>query len=125
MTDLQYDLIRKAREVLESSAKGTQWMGLEGNVATFEIFGRNKGEYVTLTIDLDLVEKDIYEFVENYVTVNSYDQEDGSTEYDVDMFTYTYDENMNEIDFKDVTLKTYKREGYANNFAQSLGRTIK
>lgn len=125
MTDLQYELIRKAREVLESSAKGTQWMGLEDNVATFEIFGANKGEYVTLTIDLALVEDDVYEFVENYVSVTGYKQEDDSTEYDVDVLTYTYDENMNTIGFHDVTLKTYKREGNALKFAQSLGKKIK
>jgi hypothetical protein len=116
MTNEQFEAIMEVKRAMENNGiMGVQFMKLEGEIATFEAFGRNYDEYVNYLVDIDAVVEGDMEITRENILVEEY-----GDEIDVTINITTYDENMKQIDFKDELVKTYKRLAPAIKRAKTL-----
>jgi hypothetical protein len=116
MTNEQFEAIMEVKRAMENNGiMGVQFMKLEGEIATFEAFGRNNEEYVNYLVDIDAVVEGDMEITRETILVEDYDGE-----IDVTINITTYNERMEQIDFHDELVKTYKREASAIKKAKAL-----
>src|SRR5690625_1679974 len=114
MTNEQYEVILQAKYMMEQNGVfGVQFMEIENDYAIFEAIASQVGrrKYVNYRVSLyDAIERGYFLIERVNVTVENHSESD---EIDVTVNTWTYDEDMTELEFEDELVRTYKRESSA------------
>lgn len=123
MNEQEFQVIQEAKRIMEDNGiLGIQFMTFKDGIAVFEGFGKGNDEYVNYTVDVEeAIENEEIIIKRVNILVEVY-EEDG--EIDVTINTWTWDNNMQEIDFQDETVKTYKRMDAAVKRAKQIVQEI-
>ena len=123
MNEKEFQVIQEAKRIMEDNGiLGIQFMQFKNGIAVFEGFGKRKDEYVNYIVDIEeAIENEEIIIKRVNILVEVY-EEDG--EIDVTINTWTWDNNMEEIDFQDETVKTYKRMDAAVKRAKQIVQEI-
>ena len=123
MNEKEFQVIQEAKRIMEDNGiLGIQFMTFKDGIAVYEGFGKGNDEYVNYTVDVEeAIENEEIIIKRVNILVEVY-EEDG--EIDVTINTWTWDNNMEEIDFQDETVKTYKRMDAAVKRAKQIVQEI-
>ena len=121
MNEKEFQVIQEAKRIMEDNGiLGIQFMTFKDGIAVYEGFGKGNDEYVNYTVDVEeAIENEEIIIKRVNILVEVY-EEDG--EIDVTINTWTWDNNMEEIDFQDEIVKTYKRKHAAVKRAKKLAQ---